>query len=133
VDLTEDLSRTPKSGSGVAATAEKAGAVKMYTADPQSPNVVEVSVEKIQSGINDEVLKWQPVPNATASLKRQTSIGGNLVGSSSATWLGAVKLPEKAGNATIAGRYRIVIREYEQYVNGRRLVYVDAIPVKSQH
>jgi hypothetical protein len=75
-------------------------------------NTVEVSVEKLGAG-SDEDLGWLAVPGTKAELPLAPSRSNLTV------WSGLVQLPEPKS----AGRYRLVIKEFEWYLaDGMELV-----------
>jgi hypothetical protein len=100
---------------------------------PSSDNLIEITVEKMQPGVNTD-LGWQAVDAAVTEEKPYLRPFMPIL------WQGVVDLPEiPAGD----DRYQIVIREYEQFAAdvppttaawlslgiGKRLVYVEAIEI----
>lgn len=82
-------------------------------------NVMQVELEKVIPGVTDADLKWQTVAHSTVILKPQAK----LIASGHQSWAGQLKLPTAYKPHT----YRVVIREYEVFINGRRLVYADTV------
>ncbi|MDH5178931.1 MAG: hypothetical protein OEZ39_00240 [Gammaproteobacteria bacterium] len=85
----------------------------------RSINFLEAGIEKIIAGVTDADLKWQAVAGSTVILTPQAQ----RFGSNHTTWNGKLTLPGTLQPNT----YRVVIREYEIFTNGRRLVYADTL------
>ncbi len=106
--------------------------IRVLPAASTGGNSVEVSLETLVPGGSD--LEWMPVPDSTVELTPGPALGRR------ANWRGTVPLPEARG----AGRYRLVIKEYEWFVvdgpdvqvgneirkpTAPRLVYADVLEI----
>jgi hypothetical protein len=85
------------------------------------PSAVEVSLERRRADTEPDKqaeLAWEQVPASSAPLTPSAGPNGTTM------WTGQVTLPKAMGD-----RFRVIIREFEKFGTGRRLVYADTIEV----